>query len=148
MKKGISPLIASVFLIVLVVAVASIITTWLTTLVKTTEEDVSDRTGESIECSNADITIDELFISSGSGNAIIINSGFVDNLSLLSSQIINLGGLNFSATNTPVHDFNKGDVVNLYFSDPGINCGTFSKLIITTSCASLTKEYTGNPTCT
>ncbi len=145
--KAVTPLIASVFLIVLVVTIASLVTTWLTTVVKETQETVGERSGESIECSNADVTIDEVFLGDGTGRAIIRNSGFVDNLSIETAQIINTDGRSFVATNVPLADFNKGEIETLTFTDESINCALFSKLIVTTNCPTIYAEFTGAPDC-
>ena len=145
--KGITPLIASVFLIVLVITLAGIIMTWLTTVVKDTQATVGERSGESIECSNADITIDQVFVTDGSARAIVRNSGFVDNLSLPTAQLINYDGSTFVAENVPVENFYKGDIVTLEFHGAGINCALFSKIMVTTSCAAVSAQFTGAPEC-
>ena len=145
--KAVTPIIASVFLIVLVITLSGIVTTWLTTVVKGTQESVGERSGEAIDCSNADITIDQVFIGGGSARAILRNSGFVDDLTLTTAQIINSDGRSFVASNVPMHDFNKGDMETLLFTDASINCALFSKLIVTTSCGTISAEFSGQPEC-
>lgn len=145
--KGISPLIASVLLIVLVVSIASLVTTWLNTLVKSTQDTVGERTLEGVQCSNADITIDEVYLSEGSASVVVKNSGFVDDLALTSAQTFDTGGNNVSAVNMPLTAFNKGDLKTLVFNDPSLNCATFSQVIVTTNCAGVAETFSGTPQC-
>lgn len=147
MKKGVSPLIASVFLIVLVVSIASLVTTWMTQLVKDTEEEIGQRATASIECSNAAITVENVFVGEGSANIIARNSGLTDDLSIISAQIFDLFGNNFSAVNLPIADFDRGDIENILFTDPQILCTTFSQATINTDCGSVSESFTGTPEC-
>lgn len=145
--KGVTPLIASVFLIVLVVTLASLVTTWITTVVKETQNTVGERAENSIDCSNAEVTIDNVFVSIGSGRAIIRNSGFVDDLTIETAQIFNSDGRSSTADNVPMNDFNKGSVQTLLFNDENINCALFYKLVVTTNCGTVYAEFTGQPDC-
>ncbi len=148
--KGISPLIASVFLIVIVVSLASIITTWMTTFVKSTQETVGERASETLDCSNAEITIDNVFLSPSEKTARIIvrNSGFVDGLVIQSAQIIDISGNSYSATNLPIENFNKGDIVSIEFAYHNIEtCSDFLKAIVSTNCGGVSDTFESTPIC-
>ena len=73
MKKGISPLIAGVLLIAFTLAVAAIISGWLTSLTKTTTEKTEKGVSTQVECSKAVIEIEKVT----SSDVIIHNSGSV-----------------------------------------------------------------------
>ncbi|HDM05824.1 MAG TPA: hypothetical protein ENG34_00925 [Candidatus Aenigmarchaeota archaeon] len=53
MKKGISPLMASIILIALTLAVAGILGSWFTSLTKTQTEQVEESTVEQVNCTSA-----------------------------------------------------------------------------------------------
>ncbi|MDI6721715.1 MAG: hypothetical protein QMD85_04955, partial [Candidatus Aenigmarchaeota archaeon] len=63
--KGLSPLIATVILIVIVVSIAAIITNFATFLTRETEERVTNRTTKSLDCSGGEIRIREVYLSPG-----------------------------------------------------------------------------------
>ncbi len=56
-QKGVSPLIAAVLLIAFTMAVAAILTAWLTTFTKEQTENVGNRSNQVISCSYAGIAI-------------------------------------------------------------------------------------------
>src|SRR3989344_7354935 len=145
--KAVSSLIASVFLIVLVVTLAGIITAWLTTVVRETQTTVGERSGEGLNCANAAITIDNVFLSGGTGRAIERNLGYAVNLTLTTAVLINIDGRSVVASNAPLSNFNKGDIETLTFSDSLINCALFSKLVVTTDCSTITAEFSGPAEC-
>jgi len=146
--KGVSPLVASVLLIVLVVSAASLVTTWMSTLVKSTQETVGVRTMEGVECTNADITIDEVYVSNtGAASVVVKNSGFVNDMSLVSALTFDKSGNSASAENVPLTSINKGDLKILIFNDPSINCASFSQVIVTTNCAGVSETFSGTPQC-
>jgi flagellin-like protein len=147
--KGVSPLIASVFLIVMVISLASLITTWMITLVKETQSSVGERTAKTIDCSNAAITIDNVFLNPSERTARIIvrNSGFVDGLEITSSELLDITGNTFSASGLPLI-INKGDVATILFEDHNINmCSNFMQALVSTTCGGVHDIFTSTPVC-
>ena len=157
-NKGISPLLASVLLIAVTVAIATLVAGWLSTTVRTTQTTVSNRTLEATECSSASITIEDVYMDAGrnaSQRIVVRNSGQSDSLQIVSAQLYNITGGNFSARSLPITNFNRGNVTTLSFeqySTAGAmivdTCpGAFSKIIISTNCGGVSAEFTGTPKC-
>ena len=153
-NKGISPLLASVLLIAVTVAIATLVAGWLSTTVRTTQTTVSNRTLEATECSSASITIEDVYMDAGrnaSQRIVVRNSGQSDSLQIIAAQIYNTTGGNFSAQSLPITNFNRGNVTTLVV-DPNNtvidSCpGAFSKVIISTNCGGVSAEFTGTPKC-
>lgn len=157
-NKGISPLLASVLLIAVTVAIATLVAGWLSTTVRTTQTTVSNRTLEATECSGASITIEEVYIDAGlntTNRVILRNSGQSDSLQIVSAQLYNITGGNFSARSLPITNFNRGNVTTLAFEQNSTagammvsSCpGDFSKVIVSTNCGGVSAEFTGTPKC-
>ncbi len=153
-SMGISPLLASVLLIAVTVAIATLVAGWLSTTVRTTQTTVSNRTLDATECSGASITIEEVYMDAGrnaSQRVIVKNSGQADSLQIVSAQIYNRTGGNFSALSLPITNFNRGNVTTLVF-DPNNTVidacpGDFSKVVISTNCGGVSTEFTSTPKC-
>ncbi|MDI6721712.1 MAG: hypothetical protein QMD85_04940, partial [Candidatus Aenigmarchaeota archaeon] len=148
--KGISPLVASVLLLAIVVSLSVIIGSWMNALSKDTTATVGNKTAESISCSSADITVESVYITagtSGSSRVQIRNRGF-QGLTLTSAQLINKTGHNFSASGT-LPTLARGEIAQLSFSSTSVpTCPTdFSKLIVTTSCGGVSHVFSGTPNC-
>ena len=58
--KGISPLIAGVLMIAFTLAVAAIISGWLTSVTRTTTEEASENIETQASCSNAALTLEKV----------------------------------------------------------------------------------------
>lgn len=65
-RKGISPLIAAVLLIAFTMAVAAILTAWVTTFTQTTTSDIGNRSSTQVSCSFAGLTIYDAVWDTGS----------------------------------------------------------------------------------
>ncbi len=78
MRKGISPLIATVLLIAFTVAVAGIISMWLTTFTSTSVEDVGERSSTELYCTYGGISVSDLRFCNSRLSGIIRNTGQVD----------------------------------------------------------------------
>jgi flagellin-like protein len=93
MKKGISPLIATVLLIAFTVAVAGIISVWLTGFAKITTSTVGSQANIEIICNNGQISFSNLIYCSTSGylSGDISNSGTIA-LGNITMQIIYTNG--------------------------------------------------------
>jgi len=148
--KGISPLIATVILIVIVVSVSAIITNFATNITKESEERVTSKTQKSLDCSGGEIRIRDVYLNPGNYSRVIVeNTGLVNSLSIISAQIINATGYNISATNLPITGFNTGDIETVIFANlTGVNaCANFSQVIVSTDCQSVNAKFKGSPTC-
>ncbi len=156
-KKGISPLLAAVLLIAVTVAIATLVMGWLTTITRTTQVTVSNRTSEAVDCASASIAIEDVYIDAGinqSQRVIVRNSGLLDSLQIISAQIYNRTGGNFSANSLPITNFNRGNVTTLVFIGGLANItvvdscpGAFSRAIVSTNCGGISAEFTGTPKC-
>lgn len=157
-SKGVSPLLAAVLLIAVTIAIATLVMGWLTTVTRTTQVTVSNKTAEAVDCSSASIVIEEVFVSAGinrTARVIVRNSGLSDNLQIISAQIYNRTGSNFSAGSLPLTGFNRGNVTTLSFSPTGPPGGTvvdacpgdFSRALVSTNCGGVSTEFTGTPKC-
>jgi len=155
--KGISPLLAAVLLIAVTVAIATLVMGWISTVTRTTQVAVSNKTAEAADCSSANVVIEEVFLSAGfntTGRVIVRNAGLLDNMQLVSAQIYNRTGGNFSASSLPVSNLNKGNVTTLSFSTAGAGStivtacpSDFSRVLITTNCGGIAAEFTSTPKC-
>lgn len=73
-RKGISPLIASVLLIVFVISLSSIFLSWIRDYTSGTESDISTRSEEVLDCAGKSVEISDVYlIPSGSVAAIRVN---------------------------------------------------------------------------
>ena len=141
--KGVSPLIATVLLIVIVVSLVAIISGWLNAFIAGTRETVTNRTDTGVGCTGASVDIESVYASvangtGGSIRAIVKNDGLVDELAIVSAQYINTTGHNFSTTTRlPVTNFPRGAITTLSFENVSIqNCTVFSQVIVATQCIS------------
>jgi flagellin-like protein len=147
--KGISPLVASVLLIVMVVTIAALITTWLTTFTKTSQQSVTNKTDTTLDCSGASISIQDVYVTNGSlgtVRALVKNDGLTDGLSIISGQLLNSSGGNFTATNLPFTGFNVGGLATIVFANASIaTCSSFSQVIVTSSCGGIFDVFSSPP---
>src|SRR3989344_7950573 len=114
--KGISPLVASVLLIVIVVTISALLISWITQFTKGAQSTVTNRTDTVLDCNGASISIQEVYVQNGTLGtirAIVKNDGLVNGLSIITAQAINRTGSNFTAVNLPVTDFNPGNIANI-----------------------------------
>jgi flagellin-like protein len=91
MNKGISPLIATVLLIAFTVAVAGIISVWLTGFTKTTTGTVGTQANIEIICNNGQISLSNLKYCNGYLSGDISNSGTIT-LGNITLQILYTNG--------------------------------------------------------
>ncbi len=141
--KGVSPLVATVLLIVIVVSLVAIISGWLNAFFQGTRETVQNRTDSSVSCAGSSIFVESVYAlvangTTGNVRAVVKNDGVVDELSIVSAQYINSTGHNFSATTAlPMANFNRGSIKTLVFENVSIqNCSAFSQVVVATNCGS------------
>ena len=143
--KGVSPLIATVLLIVIVVSLVAILSGWLTTFFVGTRETVSNRTSSTVSCSGSSLAIDTVYVTIANGTsanakAVVRNDGVVDGLSIISAQLLNTTGSNYSATSTlpTAGNFNRGAIRTLTFENVSLqSCSAFSQVVVSTECGSV-----------
>ena len=124
-KKGISPIIATVLLVAFVVSASLYVSGWFTTLTISTTKSVGNKSGEAIGCASAAINIKGVYVApsnapgtAGSGRVIIENTGYTDNLVIISAELYDRLGNNFTASNVPIAEFDQGDLETLAFNFP------------------------------
>ena|SRR3989344_5682509 len=153
MEKGLSPLIAAVLLIAITVAIGTLIGGWFSTFTRTTTDKVSNRTTEAIDCTSANINIEDVYVIAGLNGVtrvIVKNTGFSDDMTIQSAQAYNKTGSNFTGSGTPITNFDKGGLVTIVFSGTSIpSCpADFSKVVVTTTCGGISDTFGGTPKCT
>ncbi len=140
-RKGVSPLIATVLLIVFTVAISTIVVSWLRAYTADTTSSVGDTSQEVIECakqnlriSNAYITINTTAGAEDIIRATLKNTGSV-NFTVSSAYVYDIGGGFCSLI--PIGDVSVGAVENLR-NDSGCEIfnaiADFSRIEITTTC--------------
>ncbi|HLD85420.1 MAG TPA: archaellin/type IV pilin N-terminal domain-containing protein, partial [archaeon] len=148
--KGISPLIATVLLVVIVVAIGTMVMTWSSTFTTSTTRNVQNRSDTAFNCASANIIIEDVYLVNGSlatVRAIVKNIGVVDVL-ISAAQAYNTTGGNFTANGMPFSGFNAGNIVTLQFSNVSMTkCSDFSKVVVSTSCSGVADTFIGTPKC-
>ncbi|HLD85327.1 MAG TPA: archaellin/type IV pilin N-terminal domain-containing protein [archaeon] len=151
--KGISPLIAAVMLIAITVSIGVFIAGWSQQFIHSTTKSVGNKTTEAIDCSAANINIQDIYITAGTGtgsaNVVVKNTGYANNLVITSAQLFNRTGGNFTGSGLPIIGFNKGSLFSISFSNVTlVSCpADFSQVIVTTNCGGISDTFDGNPKC-
>ena len=149
--KGISPLLAAVLLIAVTVAIATLVMGWISTVTRTTQVTVSNKTTEAVNCASAAVVIDDVYIQTSPRTATVIvrNSGQADDLQLTFAPLINATGNSVApAESLPVSDFDKGEIQTFTYTSTGINtCANFSRAIVSTSCGGVSATFDRTPKC-
>ena len=149
--KGISPLLAAVLLIAVTVAIATLVMGWISTITRTTQVTVSNRTSIAVDCASSAIVIDDVYINTGAftGTVIVRNSGQADDLTITFANLYNATGTVVTPAETlPVADFDKGEIQTFTYTAIGIpTCANFSKAIVATNCAGVSATFDRTPKC-
>lgn len=150
--KGISPLISSVLLIAMTVAIASIIFGWMSTFTKETVASVGNKSEEALDCQSASISIDAVYINNTTKTASVIvrNTGWIDNLVLSGAGVFNTTGGNCTLnTSTLDSDFDRSEVATIKFTEcPITNCpNDFKEAVVLTSCGGILDVFDSTPVC-
>ena len=151
--KGVSPLLASIMLIAIVVVVGTLTSGWFTSTVRSAQSSTTNKTDTGMQCSGASISIEKVYVTGTSGATAAVsvrNSGLTDGLVIQGAQLFNSTGSNFTSSSTPITAFDRGDVETLRFTNVNLaSCpGSFSELRVTTGCGGITDRFTSAPTCT
>ncbi len=156
--KGVSPLIASVFLIAITVTTATLFSGWVSSASRTTQVSAENKTAEAVECAAAVITIDQVYVQGGIPNRIRVvvrNSGQANDLEITNVSVVNATGTVFSYAPMPMADFDRGEayvfeITNSSGPAGGIaaSCPSgFSKAIVTTNCGGISAIFDRAPRC-
>lgn len=157
--KGISPLIASVLLIGFTVAVAGLVSVWLTSFTRTTTGTISDQGTEQVVCSFGGVGLSSLVFRDTSKNL----TGNIENTGTVNIGEITLQLLYGNATIRTIYLCSSGDTVfdcidigtaNLSLApgvkksfNVGAGCtakGNISTVRVYTNCSNVDDEATGS----
>ena len=147
--KGLSPLIASVLLIAIVIVIGTLTLDWSTAIHSTLGGSVKNKTGT---CTTAAVVIDRVYLDlNGSvGRIIARNSGFDDD-SITGASIVTTKGLTSTNLTAFPIAMARGMQTTLTVNTSGIitACTNFSRAYVTTSCGVSAEYGIGeSPTCT
>ena len=152
--KGVSPLIAAVLLVAFTVAIATLIMGWFSTFTRTTTSTVSNKTSTAIGCSNAQISIEDVYVKNATlinetrVTVIVKNTGYAT-IGLNSLQVYNTTGQNFSQGFVAATSIAPGSIVTYNVTNVSmITCPTtFSKAIVTSTCGGISDAFDSLPKC-
>lgn len=137
MKKGMSPIISVPFIMLLTIIVAGIVSDFSINLVHDTTQSVGNTTTIAIDCTVAQITIEDVYFDSENNKTRVSvkNSGYTND-KIISVNVLNNWGISaINITQFPITieesayetiEFNTASTVPL--------CGNFSKVIVSTVC--------------
>lgn len=119
-RKGISPLIAAVLLIAFTMAVAAILTAWVTTFTQETTSEVGQSGSEQIACSFAGLSIYDAVYNDGDDSltVAVANTGTRD---LSDGVSIVLSYADGTVESTNITGLNTGEVQSKTFESIGID---------------------------
>jgi len=141
-EKAISPLIATVLLIAFTVAVAAIVSTWLTTFTITSSESVTEKSEYELYCTYGGISVSDLKYCSGYLSGIVENTRLVD-LGNVTLQIFYTN----SSSKTIKLNKSSGGLMSLQprekdaFNVSGVD-SNYDKLHLYTNCSSVYDDAT------
>lgn len=142
--KGISPLIAAVLLIAFTVSIATIILGWFSSYVRTTSENVTSQTQETVGCSVAGVTIEHVYLNvSGNAKIVVKNTGFKD-LTTVSGLIAGTDGTTCDLGSITL---GKGEVGTITGTCSLSSCTKFERAVVTTECGGVGDTVTGTSYC-
>ncbi len=138
-RKGISPLIAVVLLVVFTVGISVVISSWLSSYAKQTTEQAGQGTQQAIECAKAvvditDATNNGVFVANVGATDITVTRLYLydDNNNICSQDVnqnLQIGEevyINYNFTGCPA----------------GFNSAALTKVRAVTNCPGVTDEYT------
>ena len=154
-SKGISPLIAAVLLIAITVAIATLVTGWVSSTVRSTQVSVENKTTEAVECAGASIVVDDVWVNdlgaTSTIRAIVRNSGQTNDMIIGNATVYNSSGGSVTATSpsVPLTDFDRGEAITFTFiSAPVGTCpGEFREVLVTTTCGGVFGKFDKTPRC-
>ena len=147
--KGVSPLVATVLLIVIVVSLGGVIFSWMSGFTTQSTNRMQNRTAEVVDCTGAATKIEAVYLRNGTNasvRAVVQNTGTAKNI-IQDARATTADGRMFDASNIPV-SIKPGEVTTLVFDGLGTqNCSSFSKVSIDTACTDVGDEFDGPAIC-
>ncbi len=140
---GISPLLATVLLLMISVAIAGVIMNWSSALTKEQTRSISNKTGTAVKC--GDIYIEDVYLDFTDNVSRVIVRSVETSTQILSAEFLTARGISLkNLTQLPVN-ISKGEVKTVSFDIRGniTSCGEFGEAIIVASCAS--DKYSQTP---
>src|SRR3989338_6921713 len=117
--KGISPLIAAVLLIAITVAIATLVSGWISTVTRGTQIAAENKTTEAVDCAAASISIDNVYMAGNNTVRVSVrNSGQTNDLQITNVTVINNTGSVFSSAEAPYSDFDRGELYTFVITNP------------------------------
>ncbi len=151
--KGISPLIAAVLLIAITVAIATLVSGWISTVTRSTQIAAENKTSEAVDCAAASISVDQIYLDNNTLRVVVRNSGQANDLVVGNVSVItNIGNVLTFPSAPALTDFDRGEsysfAVSLGSAIGPITCPTnFSKAIVTTTCGGVSSVFDKTPRC-
>lgn len=137
LQKGLSPLLATVLIISITVAIATLVMGWMTNVTKDVQWTVGNKTTYAVDCSAADISVDAVYMdfNANKSRVSVRNAGFVDDKVVSASMQNTFGDALSTITSMPMN-FTRGAQATIEFNLSGkmSNCNNFSQVIVTTQC--------------
>lgn len=144
--KGISPLLAGVFLIAITVVIATAYMGWYSTLIGSQTRTVENKTEMAIDCTAARMSILDVYMdfSNNVSRVNVRNSGQVND-NIVSVNVYNSFGINATNMSAMPVIISKGDTMSFEFNITGVipACSNFSKAIVSSQCK--TDTFTSTP---
>lgn len=138
-RKGISPLIAAVLLIAFTMAVAAILTAWVTSFTQRTTEDVGNSSEELVSCSFAGLSIYDAIYDGENVTVSLANTGTKD-LTNVSVVVFLDGG---ESSQEWVDSLDSGNVKSETLSTSAESASEVSRVrIASRECPEVTDETT------
>ncbi len=143
-KKGLSPLIAAVLLIVFTIGIATIIMSWINTYTKDTTSEASKNTQDLIDCTSTNVNILDVYILAPTSVKVIARNTGMKPIMVKECYVWDTNGtrcmLNFTAS--MVDEGISFDLINttcpITFT---AGCPEFQKVTISTTCSGVTSRF-------
>jgi len=145
--RGEASLFVMVMLLAFAIGIATIISVWFGGVIDRTTDSTTNKTSATISCASGAVSIDQVYVlNSTTARAVVRNKGFLS-LNVVSAQMFNTTGNNFSASGIPV-TLQKGEIRSIDFVTNFASCpASFSKLLVSTNCGGVEAAYEGSPRC-
>ena len=144
-RKGISPMVATVLLIVFAIALGGIIFSWLTNYSSQTTQETSAASGELADCAKAGITIDAVYKHATANEVVKVdvrNTGQTET----TPQTVTVSSATGSCTLTGSAGALAVGGVRTYSiaNCAAVTCSSYANTRITTTCGSVSATHTTN----
>ncbi len=137
-KKGLSPLVGAVLLIVFTIGIGAIIMSWVNTYTKETTYDASRGSKEVLDCASTNIKIEDIYINSANSVKLILRNTGLKPIQIKEAIVWDVNGtkclLNFSSSLLDVSAMAEltNNSCPITFT-PG--CNEFKTATVTTTCS-------------